>query len=285
MFRRIINSVLAFIVGFVLVFTLGAVAYGFDKEANIDALNINNLSYDTYIQIRSQGTALGTVQNIRDEQWYLKEGYYEQYGSGYIPFEGIIITAAHVVHPDAVSIATSSGTIVYTSVFKVLTNTILVSNFGNTRVVAWIHYISHENDVAILKYNNPGIFQPTPYSFLWKPEMMIEGIDFEVGDAVAVVVRQRDQSGARTHLCEVRVGNIVKWGPTAPREDTIAWLSPNDITTDVWLIPGDSGSPMFVFKNGVPIYVGVARAFYYDGMVYFSYFAVFGYEYRFMTAR
>lgn len=278
MLGKMISNILA---GCVALCLLVSVSYGFDKEANVDALNINHTSYDTYVKVKAFGTALALAPDPIHNRWIMTEGYYELEGSGYIPVRGSLITAAHVVHPDLVQVTLSSAKSFYTSVHKVLTNTILITNFGFQPVIGWIYHIDLEKDIAIIHYDSKhAVFSPGLPNFVGcDSDNMITGGDFEVGDAVAVVVRKR-HNGVRTHEVEVRVGNIIKWGPTSPNEDATAWLSPYDFTMDAYIMPGDSGSPVFVFKNGVPIFVGVARALYTDGIVWLTYAAFFGMECR-----
>lgn len=284
MFRRIINKVFGVGLGILLAVSVASNVYGFDKEANVDALNLNPVSYDTYVTISAMGTALGVVLDD-NRQWRYREGYYQLSGSGYVPLSGYVVTAAHVVNPEMVKIRKSTATSVYTPVHEVLTSVILIGNFAQPSVVAWIHHLDTDRDIAVLKYDRGyDGFVPGVPLFTYDKAASLSLTDFEVGDAVVVVVRKRNDDFTRGHEVIARVGKVLVWGPSTPREPTTAWLSPYDVTCELEVYPGDSGSPVFVFKDGKPIYIGIARAVYDDGVVSFSYFAYFGDKYRHLVA-
>ncbi|MHA2135853.1 MAG: S1 family peptidase [Candidatus Thorarchaeota archaeon] len=285
-----LKKLLSIAAGIGLVFGLCTSAMSFDKEANIEALNITHTSYDTYIKLQVIGTAL--VASPERDAWHLVEGFYEMSGSGYVPLNGYVVTAAHVVEPNDALVATGSATAMWTHVFKRLSRTIILTNFGFGPVIAYVHYIDTDKDIAILRYNTPHpVFAPFTAKFTHEepqPDFFIMPWDYEEGDAVAIVVRERDEDGARTSKVIVRTGKVLRWGPKHDNPDAQAWLSINDVTTDALVLPGDSGSAVFVFKNGVPIYVGVARASVGGSPDtrpdYKSYFAYFGLEYRYLIA-
>jgi S1-C subfamily serine protease len=147
-------------------------------------------------------------------------------------------------------------------------------------VPAEVVYVDEERDICILKVagNWPAFVDPG-----YKPEWTRGpfGDELYPGMAIGTIVAIRDDSGDKTPWFEVRYGTIVSTGVKLPGtigSDALPWFSLNDVTTDLVIYPGDSGSPVFAWIDGQPVVIGVARAAagYIDpwtGMTYYySYF-------------
>ena len=83
------------------------------------------------------------------------------------------------------------------------------------------------------------------------------------GDSVAVLVAVRDEEGRKEWYFEVRYGTVVNPHPYLPGtipNYLLAWFQLGDVSSNLEIFPGDSGSPVFAFINGTPVIIGVARA-------------------------
>lgn len=232
----------------------------------------------THPEILVIGNGIGIYFDTATSKWVTAMGTFGMGGSGTVFKVGntyYILTAAHVVNPDTVTIQETTYSSITCKCIKV-TDIIIHVGPGIGAVSASVHWIDIEHDLAILKLNGtwPAAFS-TRYEL--KPTENLYGGDLlQKGDSVAVIVQIRDESGNKTPWYEVRYGKVIDIRPVVPEynEGILPWFNMWDVTTDVKIYPGDSGSAVFAFKNGEPIIIGVARAAYLDQygeyMAYFS---------------
>jgi len=220
------------------------------------------------------GTGLGLYPDDLGNPRY-GYGTFSQQGSGFM-VNNYIITAAHVINPTSVMLRKPDGSQFQGPLIHVREMLILVGGSP-----AKIFHIDIEQDYAILVFDLP---------VAWVQNLKMKAIDtFEwiytflgmvpenrlhVGDKVVAIVRVRDELGDRTVKSEVRIGIIISERAFVPQgyEDNLPWWNLNDFTTDILLLPGDSGSPIIGFLDGKPCLIGIGRAAgYWPNGEYYSY--------------
>jgi hypothetical protein len=252
----------------VVVIMLASPVFALDKEGNVATIPgfaTETTGVDTsqsVVNITVQGNALGLYPG---DDWKAKYGYgvFGMQGSGFC-VNNYIITAAHVVNPTQVLIRRPDGSQFWGPIVNVTDMTIIVSGSP-----ARVFSINIEEDWAILVFT-----YPTP----WLQNLKIKCTDtihyfltlfgwyaenqLHPGDMLVAIVRVRDAAGDRTTLSELRIGKVVADKPIVPPgyEDQLPWFNLNDFTIDILLLPGDSGSPIIGFIDGVPYLVGIGRA-------------------------
>jgi len=257
----------------------------FDKEVSevnktkiSDMVNPSKSGYTAsfaYPLVKAFGTALGYVpQDLSGETTTrVREVPWVQSGSGTIISPGYMMTAAHVVIPSSVTVPVSSCEYYSGPVFKVLSTTVLISDFGTGPIVGWIHYVDRDRDIAIIRYIPMGIYKPT-----MPVPIETDGQRLEEGDILCAVVHKRGDQGEMTGRLKVIWGKVRDIGVDTPLASTQPYLSGSDFTMDMVIIPGDSGSAVYAFRDGQPVLIGVARAIATDplGVYYASYAAWIG---------
>ena len=234
------------------------------------------------------GTAEGFIPdwNKNNLRFIKATGVFGQEGSGWYMGNGYWVTNAHVVNPGSIRIQASKSLTFITSPIRILTKLITIGqNTGLGSVSAEVVYCDEEQDLALLKvvgnwlaFEDLG-YRPAFTSDAWG-DMLFPGMPV----AVIVAIRQDPGIGNtdKTPWFEVRYGRIIAAKPICPGElhnDLLPWFQLGDVTTDLMIYPGDSGSPVFGFINGKPVFIGAARAVagYQDwetGITYYySYFA------------
>lgn len=234
------------------------------------------------------GTAEGSIPDYTADEGYHRHkatGIYAQEGSAFHIGNGYFVTNQHVIATSYVSIQISKNVTWIVPAERVLTQMVTIGQ--STIIGSWpaeIIWSDETLDLALVKITGPC---PALEDWGYRPYPTYDsGQDLlDVGDAIAVVVaiRQDPTIGnlEKTPWFEVRYGKIVSTRPIPPKgvdSSILPWFSLNDVTMDIQIYPGDSGSPVFAFKNGRPVIIGVARAFaaYYDwvsGEIYwYSYF-------------
>lgn len=166
-----------------------------------------------------------------------------------------IITADHVVNPSFGKAFTDDFISQTTWPLRILHRTIVISD---GLCLAEVIYEDPEEDWAVLKpIGNPRGLKPLPY------EVTYQGM---YGFAhVATIVRERDEEGELEWWYTVRFGRLQGLIFKPPHPDfpihEIPWFSMSDVPMSLAILPGDSGSPVFGFKNGRPVIIGIARAY------------------------
>ena len=212
------------------------------------------------------GTAEGFVPiyDSHSNAVYAKRaiGVFGQQGSGMHVGKGYVVTAAHVVCPKQVKIQVSESLYYIVPATKVMTITIFLGNGSLGNALAEVIYVDEEYDLALLKV--VGIW-PALKDLGYRPGLTWqEGDLIHEGDAVAVIVQKRDDSGEKLGWqYEVRYGKVLAPKPILPpgvTPDVLPWFHLMDVTMDTVIYPGDSGSPVFAWVNGQPVLIGIARA-------------------------
>lgn len=239
--------------------------YAYDKKRPDKGIELNYESMFTYVRVRTIGTALGLFAKLG--RYQLRKTFFEQEASGFVVRPGFILTCAHVVYPDIVNTPEDRYRSHVTEPLKVLDRTILIYDYKETPTIADLYYIDREIDIAILRYHPYGILKSMDYSVEYNPFLL------QRDDILCTVVHGRDENGEITYDLQLKWGITLAVEPTTPMADNreIAYFSPYDITVDLPVFEGDSGSPLFAFKNGKPVLIGIIRAGYYDGIVLLGY--------------
>lgn len=264
-------------IALVLAVGLGSVscAWALDKN-HPDITLVDNRSDSTYVQVIATGIAQGMYPIGYNPDgtpiWDTRPTYFSQTGTGCVVGDQFVVTAAHVVVPQVVDTVWGRNSIFRAKPMSVIERTVWIRDFKSEPTLTWIHFIDEEQDIAILRFvNEPKQFEPIPY------EWCIDSGWIQAGDAIVVVTKMRNDDDSLNWACTEKKGHILKMGIVSSiPEEAMPWFSLYDITMDVNIIPGDSGSPVFGFMNGVPVFIGVARAGYNDGYQRFSFFALLG---------
>lgn len=251
-------------------------AYAYDQvpqkfeEFNQEYVDLST----THPEILCVGSGVGIYFDINTLKLVKASGTFAMGGSGTLLADGYVLTAAHVVTPEVVAIQETKNVTVIAKLIFVTDQIIHVGN-GVGTISATIYWIDIEHDICLLKLvgNWPAAF-PTRYNLA--STVNLNGSDLlHEGDAIAVIVSTRDATGDKSAWYEVRYGKIIAPKPILPdySQDQLPWFNLYDVTTDVQIYPGDSGSAVFAFDNGKPIIIGVARAAYNDFFgLYYAYF-------------
>jgi hypothetical protein len=235
-------------------------------------INLPMFAANSFVRVSTNGTARGLMP-VKGE-WVMGEGSYHLDGVGFVIAPGYIVTAAHVVEPKSACYKCDKYGWWCSKVIEVVSKQIYVGEHIYTGSgYAWLNdipaelfYLDVEHDIAVLKTQEIA-FEPLPYPIVptfIECETCEDGIGgLEKGDALAVVVRQRDENYQwdSSGDFEVRYGEVLSH--TIDGCDSIlqiTWFNMMDFTSDLTVYPGDSGSPVFAFKDGKPVIVGVLRA-------------------------
>ena len=226
-----------------------------DPSADIDCTR-------SFVNILVQGTGLGLYPDIAGKPKY-GIGVFRQQGSGFV-VGNYIITAAHVVNPTSVQIRTEDGSLFMGPIIHVRDIMIWISGSP-----ARIFHIDVAEDYAVLVFDGPcswveSVKMAITETFDWFVSIFgFYSVDkLHPGDEVYAVVRVRDDNGGMTSMGHLVKGKILSGKPILPAgyEDSLPWFGLSDFTTDLPIIPGDSGSAVIGFINGVPYVIGIARA-------------------------
>ena len=265
-----IRKLIALLIFTIVIFTSFGYGWSFDKKhGNIE---IGDEPGFTHVKITTIGIASGLVaipsKNItggNDKKWRKKDGSFLLQGSGCVVSNNYIITAAHVVHPESVTLVEKPWNYYRKSTIKVISRLILVSNeptLISLQKGATIYYLDIKNDIAILKFNSDNIFKPVGYK-MSNTDYVERSILFDMikaGDAIAMIVRNRDKDGGWQLGFEIRHGHIISNVVKGVNIEELPWFGMNDFTMDLELYGGDSGSAIFAFRHGIPVIIGIARA-------------------------
>lgn len=255
------------LVSLVLVFTLAMPVWAFDVAGDprlIPGFETESLvdSTQSVVTVTVQGSGLGLYPGDDRSPRY-GYGTFGMQGSGFI-VNNYVITAAHVVNPMSVFIRCPDGTWFEGPLVNVTEMMIIVGGSP-----ARVFSINVEQDWAILVFTGPAAWIrniPTKCAdtiFYYLTMFGFIAVDqLDPGDMLIAIVRERDADGNRTSMSELRFGKVIAEKPIVPPgyEDSLPWFSLNDFTMDIWMLPGDSGSPILAFLDGVPVIVGIGRA-------------------------
>jgi len=236
-------------------------ALALDKNHPIPDIQLQAQSYYTYVKVVAVGVAEGIYRKDFDIEknewiWDSRPVWFEQCGSGTVVNDQMILTAAHVVVPGDVSTPESGVSVYQSPAINLIYRQILIFDYKDEPTLGYVHWIDTARDVVLIRFV-PKPKQLVPIQYDWVPD---RNWLFE-GDAITIVVHKRLPNGELDCDLQLVRGHITYNGPHHDNKFVISYLSPWDITTDAVIIPGDSGSPVFGYVNGVPVLIGVARAY------------------------
>ena len=254
------------IIAIVLALVIWSYANAYDKTKPEKDIKPSNTSCFTYVRVKVVGTAMGMYYNMAESSWGIRETLFVQQGSGYVVKDGFILTAAHVITPDKVETQSGKWSVHITKPMKILTRIILIYDYKDVSIIAKIHYINSELDIAILKYKSNKILKSGGYEIEYGQQMLKQD------DVVFSFLHTRNENGFMTDNLKLRYGIVLSNKPTVPKMDSsLAWFNEYDITLQMEIQAGDSGSPLFALRDGIPILIGIIRATYNDGIVSLGY--------------
>jgi len=228
----------------------------------------------TIVEVTTVGVARGSFW-MWDDYWNLDghwvdgEGSFELRGVGFVVSGNYVITAAHCIHPEYIKIALNRTYSVLVRPYQILESVIRVGGDDNG-VAGRVICLDLEYDVAVLRVTHDNVFIPLDYPVV-NTQGSTDGGHYDLlcpGNAVAMICRQRLESGDWSPWFEVRYGKIESNKPRSKIGLNVSWLTPLDIALDLEIYEGDSGSPLFAFHQGKPIIVGIVRAFERGGYRY-----------------
>lgn len=254
-------------------------SFALDKELPDEAvLNVGPTSYYTYIRVVAVGVVEGIYRGLGTDEngetiWKSRPTWFAQSGSGTVVNDQMVITAAHVITPTTVSTPESGVSVYHSHILKLYHRVILLYDYKEEPTIGLLHWVDEERDVALIRFV-PAPKQLIPMKFGWSRSLD----ELSDGDAISVIVHKRDDDGGLTSNIVARHGHIITAGPMGPSDRVISFLNPFDFTMDVPIIPGDSGSPVIGYQGGAPILIGIARAYWTDGILFYSYAVYVGYD-------
>lgn len=188
-------------------------------------------------------------------------GAFAMEAHGVVVAPGIVVTAAHVVEPERVSIQTHAYAYWNVSIVDIRDRVISLGDDGT--VPAYIVKIDKEKDLVVLRYSSHAKFEPV----LTSPSSTYEQIPFlgfvdllEITEArIAVIANIRDENGEADWKSEVRYGDVLSAGPQLPigSEYLLPAFSMNEFTMNIPVYPGDSGSPVFLVVGDKAYLIGI----------------------------
>jgi len=252
-------------------------SYALDKEHPDQPLALSPTSYYTYVKVVAVGVVEGIFRDhdktTGETRWNSRLTWFEQRGSGTVVNDQMVLTAAHVIVPQDAATPESGVSIYRSRPLKLQHHVILIFDYKEEPTIGFVHWIDEERDVALIR------FVPLPNQLIKMPfDWVISRNMIDKGDAVSIIVHERDEDMSLTSDITLRNGHIVSTEPMGPSNTVIASLSVYDMVIDAVLIGGDSGSPVIGYCNGIPVLIGVARAYWTDGILFYTYFAYVGYD-------
>ena len=234
----------------------------FDREfpPTIEYVDLSTSIMDVY----TIGTGEGSYPDLSSKTYIKGVGTFGLGGTGFYIGDGYVVTAAHVVLPQEIEIQVGKNFFWVVPINREINKIILVggSSFLDGNAPAEIIYINEEYDLALLKIiGNWPAGEKTGYPLAWTLGNAM--MPLMPGDAIATVVKKRDDKGNKEWSYEVRYGKIIATTPILPPgmdPVVLAWFNLNDITIELPIFPGDSGSPLFAFQDGKPVIIGIIRA-------------------------
>jgi len=276
---------------FLIVLIAPSTAFQYDKKHGtikefhgVSQDHIVDLS-ESVVRIFTIGTGMSVVpiwnEKMLKHEYKKVSGTFAISGTGFVEKGGRIITAAHVVMPDIIEVQVAKYVFYQTRLLVEHNKVIHIGNTNQYLVSAKIVWIDQILDMAILEVIGNWIAQkPLGYDLAQTLTITERGrIDLLTKDDAISIITYKRENDQLFWYHEVRNGKVLAIKPIAcgGEIDALPFFNLHDITSDVIVYPGDSGAPVFAFKNGVPVIVGIVRAFMVkraeEGVVeYHSYF-------------
>lgn len=192
--------------------------------------------------VRTVGIGTGFYRS--ENQKILMEGTFDLTGTGFFLNE-YVVTAAHVVEPSKVFLRIGKYLSLQTYLFQIKHRLVSVGNTADEFFYAEIVYINVLSDLALLKVPSNNIFKPFKARYT---------NELKAGDKI-FLVHYKQENGEYLEEIEIIWGKVVSvfsiYGTKVP------FFSPSDVATDIKAIYGDSGSPIFILRDGEPYVIGV----------------------------
>jgi len=234
------------------------VCLSFDKDIYISGIlgYPESLWKQSIVEIYTSGTGRGYIpESENSPTLVLKEGHFKMSSSGIIMKganrKSYIITASHCVIPYQLFVSN------YATQLRIIdSKIILVSGAGQANIM----WTDEKFDIVVLTCSNNLSLKPSQYVASYTYVSNVPDYTLKEGDAVATIVGCRDKEGKRISGLEVRKGKVLSPTVTLKNDLTLEFFNKLDVITDIEVWPGDSGSPVFAFRNGVPYVIGIIRA-------------------------
>lgn len=285
--RKILDTgVLRVVFGVALIVALLAgSAFAYDKRVpDPMPLKTDWEASFSYPLVTALGSALGLTLPAGRGTFEIKEGFWMQRGSGVVVAPGLVLTNWHVVNAQMIELGEDRNSSRVTDPLAQTSRTVYITDYKDVPILCTVFYENPEVDIAVLKFNAKDYpwLKPIKYLVEYDPN----GI--ESGDAVVAVLHDRSDDpcdeGQMLSSVGIRIGEIMSPEPMGPSNTGVASVSPFDITLTLVIQNGDSGSPLFVFRNGIPILIGLTRADIRTHMWYSSYAAQLPIAWRLISA-
>ena len=243
----------------IVVFMYPVNSSSFDKEENYIP-GLFGYSENTWksiiVELYTSGIASGYAPDKNSSAFVLRDGEFAMTASG-IVMQGLskknyIITVSHSFTPTHIRVDDC-----YTEVRKIQSRTIRVSGADEANIL----WKEEKIDLALLTtFDRNEFLKPSPFNATYTCVSGNEDYTLKPGDAVASIVGSRNKDGKRVSGLEIKRGKIISVEDLLKNNIVTEFFSELDVVTNIDVWPGDSGSPVFAFRKGVPFLVGIMRA-------------------------
>lgn len=253
-------TIILFLVPFAHSFDIQPGTFSKEFPPNVEYVDLSTSIVDVWCI----GTGEGSYPDLYTKSYIKGIGTFGLGGTGFYIGDSYVVTAAHVVLPQSIEIQAGKNFFWVVPINREIGKLILIggSSLLDGNVPAEIIYTNEEYDLALLRIiGNWRAGEKLDYPLAWT--LGNAWTPLMPGDAVATVVKKRDDKGNKEWSYEVRYGKIIATTPILPPGTdpaVLAWFNLNDLTIELPIYPGDSGSPLFAFQNGKPVIIGIIRA-------------------------
>jgi hypothetical protein len=230
-------------------------------------LSLQGMALATYSKAGTPQTA-STVETLfgvsHDSRREIVETSFYQEARAVVLYPGVLATVAHALTPDVVEVRVGSQPSVYTVPLRVTSATLAAHTRPNDPgVQLHVAHVNESYDLALIQTSASQTLPSLPYAATLSygsgdPRNPTGGI--VAGDCVAAVVTVRDGDALDTGSDRLVVGKVLARVPVAINALTQTKLNVNMFTTDLPVVPGDSGSPVLALRNGKPVLIGLVSA-------------------------
>jgi Trypsin-like peptidase domain len=221
--------------------------------------------FPAVVVVHASGRATGIVETWQGGkvQRRLAHGDFTLTGRGVVVGQ-FVVTAAHVVYPEKISLALDPYTTTLSPVVAIQQTTISVGALTEaSRVSADLVHLNHEADLAVLRPTHPALFQAFPYAAAdtwWREHPGEANSLLSEEDCIIALVPERDAHQVPLLETEARAGKVIASSAVSSSATVVVSLNPQTVTISTPVFPGDSGSPVLAFDMGEPRLVGIVSA-------------------------